>query len=82
MSLKMRRRNKEKKVETKDFLKEKSNIQGVGKSRKHNCTFEQRRNDTCPRSTELSYVELNVVGTKSQKAQMSRKWDLPYSFIR
>ena len=78
----MRRRNKEKKVETKDFLKGKSKIQGVGKSRRHNCTSEQLRNDTCPRSNELSHVELNVVGTKSQKAQMSRKWDLPYSFIR
>ena len=82
MSLKMRRRTKEKKGETKDILKGKSEIQGVGKLRKHNCTSKQLRNDTCPRSNELSHVELNVVSTKSQKAQMSRKWDLPYSFIR
>lgn len=63
------------------FLKGKSESQGAGKSRKHNCTSKQLKNDTCPRSNGLSHVKLNVLGTESQKAQMSRKWNLPYSFI-
>ena len=42
---------------------------------------EQPKNDTCPRSNKPSHLELNAVGNESQKAQVTQKWDLAYSFI-
>lgn len=63
------------------FLREEAKFKAQENQESMIARPNNQKNDTCPRSNKPSHHELNAVGNESQKAQVTQKWDLAYSFI-